>query len=470
MTIEELAYILNGKYNEEYRSVKLDIRGAVVDSREAFEGALFFCISGSVVDGHDYIDSAYANGAILAIVEREIPSPLPYIIVENVVEALGKLANYKRMLYPHVVIAITGSSGKTTAKEILTHILEAKGTVSKNPLNHNNQIGMPLSILNADENAIAWVLELGISEAHDMSELGAIACPTIVYITNAGNAHTQGLGEKGVAYHKASLLGYMAQRTATFLDNTIECMAVIPQTEHTLIEEAHKYDVVLHSVSISSPICIEYQGIDALSANGIFKITYNDDSIMISIPYRGYFMQETLSCLFDIALYLGMDFSSICERLTTLTPLRQRNSVIRHNNIYVIDDTYNANPISMKAMIESIYSYPAEHYILMLGDMNELGDVAEEEHRSLGAYIAYKSTNTKTSVLWKGIYAEYVKQGLLSATYTGSYYINPSRAILEQLIQENTHTVILCKGSRSIALENELQQIYSIVGVPSRDI
>ena len=217
MTIEELAQILNGIYKGCQGTSMLDIRGAVVDSRKAFEGALFFCIRGCVVDGHDYIDSAYSQGAILAIVERDVVSPIPYILVESVIEALGKLAHYKRSLYSHVVIAITGSSGKTTAKEILTHVLEAKGPVSKNLLNQNNQIGMPLSILNAQMDAIAWVLELGISEANDMSQLGAIAEPNIVYITNAGNAHMQGLGDKGVAYHKASLLAYIPQSPSTFL-------------------------------------------------------------------------------------------------------------------------------------------------------------------------------------------------------------------------------------------------------------
>ncbi|MDE7469123.1 MAG: UDP-N-acetylmuramoyl-tripeptide--D-alanyl-D-alanine ligase [Desulfovibrionaceae bacterium] len=470
MKIQELAHILNGKYDENQANIELDIRGAVIDSRKAFQGSLFFCICGAVVDGHEYIDSACEKGAILAIVEKEVFSPLPYILVDNVVEALGNLARYKRTLYSNVVIAITGSSGKTTAKEIISHVLESEGIVSKNLLNQNNQIGMPLAILNADIDACAWVLELGISEAHDMSQLGDIAQPNLVYITNAGNAHIQGLGDKGVAYHKASLLKYVKKEKSFFLGRVVNQAVFIPESEQNLIQEAIQYDIVLHRVNSKRPVTIEYQGIEQNSTYGIFTISYENHISTITMPYRGYFMQETLACVFEIAHYLGIPYSSICTRLTTLPSLSQRNSVRRYENTYVIDDTYNANPISMRAMIESAYSYPVEHYILVLGDMRELGELTEEEHYSLGAYIAYKSKTAKTSVLWKGIYSDYVKQGLESSNYNGEYYTNPSRDILKNILQKDTTSVILCKGSRSIALEEEVQEIYSILGVVDCDI
>lgn len=467
--IQDLASLLHGQYVGIDAKATLPIEGAVVDSRKAFPDSIFFCIQGNAFDGHQYIEEAYKGGACLAIVERDIESPIPYIRVDNTIHALGLFAKHKRNLYEHLVIAITGSAGKTTAKEILYHILSTQGIVSKNFLNYNNQIGMPLAILNADINAIAWILEIGISESHDMQELGVIAEPDIVYITNAGNAHTEGLGDKGVAYHKASLMQYVSRKNSSFLDQSIESCAFIPEQYTELYKAASQYDVPIHGINDNDPIDVVFNGVVGNANEGLFTIQYKDASFSITIPYTGYFMQETLSAVIQISLYLGLDCERICQSLCNLPRIEQRNSVVCHNGSYVIDDTYNANPISMQAMIETTYSYPVDHYILLLGDMKELGSVTEKEHIALGAYIANKSKTAKTSVLWKGEYGSYVKEGLFSHGFTG-LYIKASREYIESTIADSASFVILCKGSRSVCLEQELQEVYSILGVYPRDI
>lgn len=468
MNIQEIMQVLQGRYIGEV--LDKDIKGAMIDSRQAISDSIFFCITGNTVDGHAYIEDAARNGAILAVVEKEVLSPIPCICVDDVVTALGTLARYKRSHYPHVVIAITGSCGKTTAKEMLSHILAQYVSVSKNTLNYNNHIGMPLSILNADSDASVWVLELGISEAYDMALLGSIAQPTIVYITNAGNAHIEGLCDKGVAYHKASLIQYMSTQQAILNSIPVVPMVYIPQSAEELIKEAKQYTQPITLVNTVEPVNVHYVGVDKGTTYGKYTIAYEDYSVSIAIPYRGAFIEETLSICIRIALSLGMEIDAICTALISLPSIEHRNCVIQYGESYIIDDTYNANPISMRAMIESAYSYSAEHYILFLGDMKELGKLTIEEHRALGAYIACKSTTAKTSLLWKGTYGLYIYQGLMSSSFVGAWYENPSSNTVQSVIQEVPSWVMLCKASRSVTLEHELQEIYAILGVKDCDI
>ncbi|MDE7012256.1 MAG: UDP-N-acetylmuramoyl-tripeptide--D-alanyl-D-alanine ligase, partial [Mailhella sp.] len=205
-------------YDKEYENLSFD--GAAYDNRLVQKNNLFVCIKGENNDGHNFAKDAVARGASAVLAEKnpfgENP-PVPVLLVENSVKALGLLACKARLRFGEdktkKVIGITGTAGKTSVKELIAHILSMEKdlsfnekNVAKNPLNYNTQIGMPVSILNASGKEKYWVFELGISHAEDMDELGRILWPDMAVILNAATGHSEGLGDMGVAYYKAQLL------------------------------------------------------------------------------------------------------------------------------------------------------------------------------------------------------------------------------------------------------------------------
>jgi UDP-N-acetylmuramoyl-tripeptide--D-alanyl-D-alanine ligase len=186
----------------------------VTDSRQAGEGSLFVCIRGKRVDGHDFIRQAAEQGALAVIASCDVfggeTPPLAVIYADDSVAALGRLGAAQRDAFRGFVAGISGSAGKTSVKEALASVLAVRGTTSRNFMNLNSQIGLPVSLLNADPAATSWVMEAGISAPHDMDELGVILRPDLTVIINVGAAHLSGLEDKGVAHYKSRLLKYAA--------------------------------------------------------------------------------------------------------------------------------------------------------------------------------------------------------------------------------------------------------------------
>ncbi|MDE7065497.1 MAG: UDP-N-acetylmuramoylalanyl-D-glutamyl-2, 6-diaminopimelate--D-alanyl-D-alanine ligase, partial [Desulfovibrionaceae bacterium] len=178
------------------------VTGVARDNRDIVPGDLFVCIPGERVDGHDFAMAAVQAGAAAVLARRELPEvppSVPVLRVDDTVKALGRLAAAWRMRTRAKVVGITGTAGKTTVKEVLAQVLSVQGPTERTAKNHNNQIGLPLSILNAAEDAAFWVMEAGISHAQDMEELAPVLRPDIGLVLNAGAGHTAGLGGRGVA-------------------------------------------------------------------------------------------------------------------------------------------------------------------------------------------------------------------------------------------------------------------------------
>lgn len=191
----------------------IEISAVRIDSRLVGKGDVFFCIEGKNFDGHNFAQAALEAGAVAVVVSQFLPEleGKPALMVRDTVEALGKLAAYWRMKSSARMIAVTGSAGKTTVKEMLAHVLAGSGKVHKNFMNLNNQLGLPLSMLEATGEETYWVMELGISLPGDMAELGPIAMPDIAIVHNIGPAHLEGLGSlDNVAKAKASLFEYLS--------------------------------------------------------------------------------------------------------------------------------------------------------------------------------------------------------------------------------------------------------------------
>ncbi len=456
----------------------LTIAGVRSDSRQVEAGDMFVCIAGDRFDGHDFAADVVTRGAAVLLAERDPFAAMPpserplaiVLMVENAVLALGKLAAWYRAQTKAKVIGITGTAGKTTVKELLAHVLSSQGTVAKNPLNNNNQIGLPLSMLAASGDEDFWVMEAGISEAHDMDELGAILRPDFALIVNVGQGHTLGLGQRGVAHYKSLLLKYLMNK------GTEKGQALVSADYDDLVREARTqcrnitffsatgkpltYRAAYMGVAESKSVTDASEAVleDADVMHGRYRVWLDGVAQEVVAPFRGAFGAENVIAVAAMAHMLGMRGNAIAEAFTTATLPQQRFACKRMGACTIIDDTYNANPLSMKCMVEAVVemkvSTPSakNNLTFVLGEMLELGSEAEKAHRELGRLLA---TTGASAIYWKGGNADAVAFGLKNAGYGGYFAVTENAAHCLELMAEQgmPHGHILFKGSRGNRLE-----------------
>lgn len=400
----------------------------VIDSREVRKGSLFVCIKGANSDGHDFAAKAAEAGACAILAERDpfapAVAPVPVLLVQNTVKALGKLAHRHRRDMRGKVIGITGTAGKTTVKEVLAQVLSRAGECAKSPMNKNNQIGLPLSMLAASEQAEFWVMEAGISLPHDMDELGSILEPDYAIIINVGSAHLEGLGKMGVAYHKARLLHYLTAFgeglvSADYPDLHREALGsgkplIFFSTNNDQVECYASYDGATES-SASNDVD------GAQIRRGRYKVRVLDKFFDVEAPFRGCFGAENVAAIAGAAIRLGMSVKDIQDGFAEAVLPLSRFSCKELGSKLVIDDSYNANPLSMHRMLAAAAELAEEtgsEIFLVLGEMFELGPEAAGAHASLGVEIASIAPKV---VFWKGEHGDAVLSGLRSSGWHGPF-------------------------------------------------
>lgn len=444
------------------------ILGASSDSRTVSKGDIFVCINGEQSDGHSHAKSAIENGAVALLAEYNPysslnePSPVPVLLVSNTVKALGLLAQDYRKNFQGTVVGITGSAGKTTLKEMLAHVLSFDtkklvfdaSQVARNPLNLNTQIGMPISILATNTTEKFWVFEAGINQPHDMDELGTILKPNLAVILNIGTAHTEGLGDKGVAYYKAQLAKYTTDATGT---NTIIGKTVLANADYpALVKEIEKICPAIYfsTKDTSKPYYASYQGKNEFE-RGVYEVHIQKEIFTIQSHFVGSYGAENIAAVAGAAHLLGYPAKLIAEILRNLPApnLRFKSFIMQGQTI--IDDCYNANPLSTVCMLESTKELAGEHPLCcVLGEMKELGTLAQPEHKKLGRFLAKINP---LFIFWVGNHAQDVKEGLNEGNFAGKFTHLSSPEDFEQHLDSlPSDAFILFKGSRSIKVENYL--------------
>ncbi len=457
LSLEQIQGMLGATLHCTQDAQHTEILSVCRDTNDATKQSLFVCIEGQRFDGHDFAAKAVENGAVALIVSRILPDiKVPQFLVNNTVKALGKLANAWRKQFTGKLIAITGSAGKTTLKECLAQILEgANKSVSCSILNYNNQIGLPLSILATQGTEDYWVMEAGISQPQDMDELGEILEPDFALVLNAGVGHTEGLGLKGVAYHKAQLLKYIKYEGSG-------AQAFVCADYAELVKESQSISKNICYFSANAQSEFAYLANFTATYSGIvqqereFKGRYNikqpNDSVEILTPFCGSYGAENVAAIMAIVHALGL--SNVVQSMADLKLPKQRFHTHRIGNWCVIDDSYNANVLSMARMLEaSVQQAGTGPCYAVLGAMGELGTLASLEHENLGRNLGGLGIS---NIFWKGPYAEEVQRGLELANYKGSFVIvqdSEDFAAHWKAAQLASGTVLI-KGSRSNALEN----------------
>jgi UDP-N-acetylmuramoyl-tripeptide--D-alanyl-D-alanine ligase len=412
-----------------------------IDSREVRPGGLFVALAGSRVNGHDFLAAARESGAVAAMVEHLVDDPLPQLLVHDTQRGIGQLAAIARQAYKGPMVAITGSSGKTSVKEILAAILREAGPVLATRGNLNNELGVPLTLLElAPEHQFA-VIEMGAAQIGDIAYSMSIARPHVGVLTNAGTAHVGRFGSpENIALAKSEIysgLGPDGQAVINLDSPWFE------QWYQLLGKRKH------YSFSLTNPtaaVRAESVELDERGCPGFVLVTPKG-SITVQLNLLGMHSVANALAAAGAALAVGVDLEQIRRGLASLKPVKGRvNSLIGRAGSVVIDDSYNANPGSVKAGIDLLAELPGRR-ILVLGDMGELGAWEEEGHREVGGYAREKGLD--------GLYAV----GRLSALAVeafgegGRLFAN-KQELTASLGQELAPDVrVLVKGSRSAGME-----------------
>ena len=430
MKIKDLVKITNAKILKDI-NLDLDVKIST-DTRTIESGDFYLPLKGASFDGEKFIDQAIEKGAIGAFSTTDNGT----LQVEDTLKAYLQLANYRRNKLNLKVVAITGSSGKTTTKEIIASVLNQKYKTFKTPLNHNNEIGFCQTIFETPDDTEILVLEMGMRGLGEIELLSKYAEPDITVISNVGTAHIGRLGSReNIAKAKCEIVKF--QRGSLFIGIDDELI------RSNLIFDKEKIFYSLNDVKILEQNA-DYSKFEYLGS--IYELNVGGN----------YNIENSLAAI-NVAMALGLSITQIQQGLREYKPIEKRWEATKIKNYEIINDSYNANPESMRAFIDTVFEFYKD-FIVILGDMGELGDKEVEFHRILGQYInthKYIDTNSKiftVGELAKNISNEITKMHSL-------HFENIVEVVNYIQNNEKDNIKLFLKASRSMKFEDIIEKL-----------
>lgn len=424
------------------------VTGISTDTRTLPPGSAYFALAGDRFDGHDFLDRALEAGAALLVVDR---APEPGIVaaagktailqVGDVMEALHRLAVAYLGQFTLHKVAVTGSTGKTSTKEMLYHILSERFQTVRNLGNYNNLIGLPLSVFAVDETTEAAVFEMGMDRLGEIRTMASIVRPTVAVITNVGHSHLERLGSRErILEAKLEIATYLQPSDTLVINGDNDLLAATHYGGYRLLRVGHGPDA-------DARIARE----ETLGARGVaFQLVFRGEAEEFTVPIPGTHNAGNGALAATAALCLGIPLREAAVGLARTAGSDKRLRIERTGGITIIDDTYNASPDSMRAALDVLADVEADRRIAILGDMFELGPEEAELHRLVGEYASQKGIDVVLSV---GKNARHISDAAGKAGARSMHFENREllRDVLDQWIREGD--AVLVKGSRGMQMD-----------------
>ncbi|MFP4472800.1 MAG: UDP-N-acetylmuramoyl-tripeptide--D-alanyl-D-alanine ligase [Candidatus Omnitrophota bacterium] len=418
-------------------------RRVVIDSRVIEPGDIFFAIRGVRQDGHQFISKAVRAGAGAVVLEREnrdVPADVHVFKVRDSTRALGQMAAYHRRRFSVPVIAVTGSAGKTAVKDMAAHVLSGKYRILKTERSLNNHWGLPLTLLNLSPSHQAVVVELGINRPGEMEYLAAMARPDIAVFTNIGASHLAGLKSlKGVLREKAVLLKHLSPGGLVIFNDDDALLRTLRMRGGKVVRYSLEHRADIFALDL---IC---------GRSGMRFLLNGRYPVRLKTPVRAMVANALAAAACGRAL--GMTWQDIVRRLESFRPCVQRQCLVKTAGMTIIDDTYNANPLSYASAAETLRDIKTQgKKIAVCGDMLELGRRAPVQHRKVGKILARAQADL---VVCFGPQGLYIKEGYEQARGPGRTVCYTRLGPLNRFLaaQAGSGDTILIKGSRGMRME-----------------
>ena len=433
MKIKELIEATNAKLIKPIDE-NLDVNIST-DTRTIKNGDFYLPLKGASFDGEKFIQQALDKGAVGAFCTREGGN----LQVDNTLTAYLQLANYRRRKMNFEVVAITGSSGKTTTKELVASVLNEKFKTFKTPLNHNNEIGFCQTIFEAPDDTEVLVLEMGMRGLGEIELLSKYSEPDITIISNVGTAHIGRLGSReNIAKAKCEIVKF--QRGNIFI--------------------AHDDELIKKTVEFSGEkIFYSIKDVKILEKSAHYsKFEYKNEVFELNVG-GDYNIENALSAI-NAGLKLGMSFDEIKSGLKKYAPIEKRWEAVNAGGYEIINDSYNANPESMRAFVDTIFEL-YDKYVLVLGDMGELGENEIQYHKELGAYINnHKKLSPNTVVITIGSLSKNISDAIINCK--SEHFEELEMAVKYIKSNVSADYKLFLKASRSMKFERIIELIKAV--------
>ncbi len=421
------------------------MKRVIIDSREASAGTLFFALPGEHTDGHQFVEDVLKQGGF-AVVKTGYGSGDRVIEVADPLEGLQRLAKQYLALFSVPVVAVTGSNGKTTTKDMIAAILSEKWSVHKTQGNFNNEIGLPLTVLGLDESHQILILEMGMRGLGQIFQLTQIAPPDIAVITNIGPVHLELLKtQKNIQHAKGEILTGLKPNGMAVLNGDDPLVRELGEnSEHLVLYYGMRQACGLYASDII---------LDSLG-RASFTCHYQQRTLPVSLPIPGVHNINNALAAMGVGLRFGLSIDQCIKGLRSVIVSKMRMQLTEgQKKIRIINDVYNASPASMKAALDTLSSIETgKRRIAILGDMRELGELTQQAHIDIGNYAARKCDH----LVCIGQYRNYLQEGARLAGFCDSN-IGVYECIEDFLDQIWQHIepkdLVLIKASRGVALE-----------------
>lgn len=451
MTLQNIAAACEGTFYGPQEALQKQVAGIAIDSRKMEKDWLFVATKGERVDGHSFIHQVMDMGAAAAISEKELADAnFPYILVEDSFVALKKIAAFYRNQLDVQVVGITGSVGKTSTKEMIASVLSTKYKVQKTQKNFNNEVGLPLTIFSVSQEHELAVLEMGISDFGEMTRLTNIARPDICVITNIGQCHLENLGDRdGVLKAKTEIFLGMKENGEVVLNGEDDKLLTVKNVAGKPVHYFSKNKTDEAEVYASH---IVHRGLLGSSCT----IHTKQGEIHVHIKMPGEHMVNNALAATIVGLLCNLTLEQIKEGIEKAETLAGRSHIMETENYVVIDDCYNANPVSMRAALDLLETAPGRK-VAIIGSMFELGEKEETLHYETGAYAAGKDIDVIIALgqLGAKIYEGAKAQGAGQVYHfeTVDEFLKEKDAILKE------KDTILVKASHGMHLEQIVERL-----------